>query len=111
MRGPLTAGSLRIVEGRVNAELARVAIEASTQCDLAALQRIYASEVVGHVAGAHPLAGEYRGRNALLSYVELSHDMTGGTLHLELETVLATDRHCGAFVRATAERKAADSMS
>jgi ketosteroid isomerase-like protein len=70
--------------------------------DMEGLRDFFADDVVWHVGGAHPLSGDYRGKEALFEYFERVHELTGGTLHLEATSILASDLHVGMFTRVTA---------
>jgi uncharacterized protein len=72
--------------------------------DLDVVQDYYADDVVWHVAGNHDLSGDYRGRDALLEYFGKVRDLTGGTLRLDPESILASDRHIAMFIRVTGKK-------
>jgi ketosteroid isomerase-like protein len=50
-------------------------------------------EVVWHVLGSSPLAGEIRGREALFRWFDRLHEVTDGTFTLKEHDVLGTDDH------------------
>jgi ketosteroid isomerase-like protein len=68
------------------------------------LGELFAEDVVWHVGGSHPLSGDKRGRRELLWYFQQVREMTGGTLQLEPESILASDEHIAMFTRVTGER-------
>jgi ketosteroid isomerase-like protein len=72
--------------------------------DLEGLMEFFAPEVVWHVAGAHPLAGDYRGKDELLAYFTKAQDQTAGSLKLEPGSIMASDDHIAMFLRVTGER-------
>ena len=72
--------------------------------DLEALRDFYDDGVLWHVAGSHPLSGDYVGKEALLDYFHKVRELTGGTLKLEPESILASDTHLAVFTRVTGER-------
>jgi len=72
--------------------------------DFEALGAFFSDDVVWHVAGKHPLAGDYHGRDALLAYFARARDESGGTLALEPSGILANDEHVALFLRVTGER-------
>ena len=49
----------------------------------------------------HSLSGDYTGRADLMGYFERVQEQTGGTLRLEPEAVLSSDRHTSMYVRVT----------
>ena len=72
--------------------------------DFDALGEFFSDDVVWHVAGKHPLAGDYRGRDELLAYFARAREESGGTLTLAPSGILANDEHVALFVRVTGER-------
>ena len=72
--------------------------------ELESLGEFFADDVVWHVAGAHPLSGDYVGRDALVEYFLRARDESAATLKLEPSGILASDRHVAIFLRATGER-------
>lgn len=72
--------------------------------DLDALRGFYSDDVLWHVGGSHPLSGDYRGKDALLGYFRKVREMTSGSLTLDAEAILASDRHTAMFTRVRGER-------
>jgi ketosteroid isomerase-like protein len=91
-------------EQHANVARMRAAIEAFSDGDLGPISGVLADDIVWHVGGDHPLSGEYQGRQSVIGYLQKARELTEGTLHLEVEEVLANERHGAAFVRATGER-------
>ena len=60
--------------------------------------------VVLHVPGTHPLAGEHHGPEALVRFVEASRERTESGEHIEVLDVLEGADHAAAYLRVTAER-------
>jgi len=50
--------------------------------DLAAVEELLAEDVVWHVPGTSPIAGDYRGRRAVIGYFGLRRELAGGTLRI-----------------------------
>ena len=75
------------------AVFARGSIDAFNRGDMEALRDFYADDVLWHVAGKHGLSGDYRGRDELIAYFKRVLDLTGGSLKLESEAILASDQH------------------
>ena len=61
-------------------------------------------EVVWHVLGSSPLAGEIRGREALLRWFDRLHEVTEGTFTLKEHDVLGTGDHVVALSDMSAVR-------
>jgi acyl-CoA thioesterase FadM/ketosteroid isomerase-like protein len=50
--------------------------------DLAAVEDLLAEDVVWHVPGTSPIAGDYRGREAVTGYFRLRRDLAGGAIRI-----------------------------
>jgi ketosteroid isomerase-like protein len=87
-----------------NATQARQAMDAFAAGDLEAYKQFFDDDVVWHVSGHHPLSGTYKGKAALFEYFQKVNDMTGGTLGIDVQRILADDAHVGIFARVTAQR-------
>ena len=61
--------------------------------DSEALAQLIAEDVVWHVPGNSPLAGQIQGLDALFGWFERLHQVTKGTFMLREHDVLATDDH------------------
>jgi ketosteroid isomerase-like protein len=72
--------------------------------NLEGLMEFFAPDVLWHVAGTHPLAGDYRGKDELLGYFRQARDETAGSLKLEPAAIMASDDHIALFLRVTGER-------
>ena len=83
-------------------------VDRFTEGDRAALRDFYSDDVVWHVGGRHPLSGDYKGRDALFAYFDKVRELTGGTLRLEPESIVASDRYTAMFTRVTAQREGRD---
>ena len=83
---------------------ARQYMEAFHAWRVDAMRDFYSDDVVWHVAGNHRLSGDYRGKNELFEYFRTVRDLTGGSLILEPESILASDRHTAMFTRVRGSR-------
>ena len=72
--------------------------------DLAALNDLFAEDVLWHVSGRNQLAGEYRGRDAVYGFFGRLMEVTEGSFHLDVRAVLADDAHGVALVVTTGSR-------
>jgi ketosteroid isomerase-like protein len=72
--------------------------------ELDALGEFFSDDVVWHVAGKHPLSGDYVGREALIGYFKRASAESGGSLKLEPSAILANEEHVALFLRVTGER-------
>lgn len=50
--------------------------------DLAAVGELLAEDVVWHVPGTSPIAGDYRGHDAVIRYFRLRRDLSGGAIRV-----------------------------
>jgi uncharacterized protein len=87
-----------------NEELYRRGLEAFQRGDVDSLKDHFTDDVVWHVAGRSPVAGDYKGMGEVLGLFGKQAEATGGTLKLELHDVFANDEHAVGLLRITAER-------
>jgi uncharacterized protein len=87
-----------------NEDLARRGYEAFSRGDIQRVSEVFADEIVWHVGGRGPLAGDYRGKDEVLGFLAKTMEMTGGTFRVEIHDILANDEHVAALVVARAER-------
>jgi ketosteroid isomerase-like protein len=81
------------VQEHPNATAYRRTADAFRAQDLEALARLIDDDVVWHVPGSGPLAGDVRGRGALFEWFRRLRDVTRGTFTLEEHDVLGNDDH------------------
>lgn len=89
-----------------NEDFVRAGVEAFIRGDLDTLQsQFFAEGIVWHVPGKNPLGGEYTGIGQVRDYLSRAFQLSHGTVDIELQDVLANDRHAVALFRSLAERK------
>jgi len=76
-----------------NAVAYRRTADAFRARDSEALTQLIAEDVVWHVPGGTPLAGDIHGLDALFRWFERLHQVTKGTFMLREHDVLASDDH------------------
>jgi ketosteroid isomerase-like protein len=77
-----------------NTALIRRLFQAFAERDFAAAQSIVAENAVWHFPGTRgALAGEHRGREAILRFLASVMTLTGGTFHLDIEDITASDNN------------------
>lgn len=77
-----------------NATLIRKGYAAFATGDMATLDALFANDVVWTVAGQGPLAGTYTGKADVFGkFFAGLGERTGGSLSIEIETVVADDDH------------------
>ena len=88
-----------------NATLIRRMFDAFKAADLATIQETIPEDAVWHFPGrVGKLAGEHRGRPAILQFLMNVAGLTAGTFHLDLIDILANDRYAVALFRGHGER-------
>ncbi len=87
-----------------NEELIRRGYGAFSSGDMQTVDELLADDVVWHVPGRGPVAGDYRGKQEVLGFFARLVQETGGTFNIEVHDVLANDEHGVVLVRSTAQR-------
>ena len=87
-----------------NEDLVRKGYAAFLSGDMATLNELFADDIVWHSPGRNPLAGDFRGKEAVLGNFQKTFELTGGSFTLEIHDVLANDDHVVVLVHASAER-------
>ena len=87
-----------------NAARIRDGYAAFAKGDFAVLNELFAEDLVWHDAGRNQTSGEYRGREAVFGFFGKLMEVTEGSFHIDLHTLLADDEHGVALVVITASR-------
>jgi ketosteroid isomerase-like protein len=87
-----------------NADLARRGRDAFRRQDMATMSEMIADDTVWHVAGRSPIAGTYKGRDAVFGLFAKLGELTNGTFSLEERDFTDSDEHSVVLSRATAQR-------
>jgi ketosteroid isomerase-like protein len=88
-----------------NAVMVRDLFRAFRESDLAAIERGIPENAVWEFPGRHGrLAGRHEGRAGILAFLMQVQAASEGSFHLELEDVLANDRHAVALFRGHGRR-------
>ena len=93
------------MEEHGNVGRVRDALETFNRGDLDAYRDFFDEEVVWFVRGTHPMAGAYRGVDALFDYFGRAREVTGGSLRIEPVDVVADARHAGVIARVRGRRE------
>ncbi|AXE26230.1 nuclear transport factor 2 family protein [Streptomyces globosus] len=75
-----------------DAALVRRGYEAFGKGDMQALGALMTADVIHHVPGSNPLSGHHKGREAVLDLYRRIGEETGGTVRIELHSVLVDGR-------------------
>ena len=88
-----------------NDDLVRQASEAFGRGDLSALQdQFFADDIVWHVAGTGPLAGDYEGAAEVIGQLTKISALSGGSVRPQVHDVLVSNDHTVVLVTISAER-------
>lgn len=88
-----------------NAIAYRRAVDAFRARDMDAVRGLIADDVVWHVPGGNPLAGEIRGRESLFEWFRRLSEATDDTFTLEEHDVVGNDDHVVALSTMSAVRE------
>lgn len=89
----------------LNEDLVRRGFDAFSKGDVDTLRELFDHDAVWHAPGRSPLAGDYRGVDAILGFFARTMELTGGTFRVEFHDVLANDEHAVALYVARGERE------
>ena len=87
-----------------SADLVRRGYEAFQKGDLAAFDDLLADDCVWHVPGRGQLAGDKKGRQAVVEYYGKLGELSQGSITIDLHDVLANDEHVTGLHSASAGR-------
>lgn len=88
-----------------NEDLVRQASAAFGRGDLSALQdQFFADDIVWHVAGTGPLAGDYEGAAEVIGQLTKIAELSGGSARPQVHDVLVSNDHTVVLVTISAER-------
>jgi ketosteroid isomerase-like protein len=88
-----------------NCELVRRGFESFATGDRATIESLIHEDAVWHIPGRSDLAGEHRGREAILAMLRETATRTAGTYRATLDHVVADDQHVVAVYRASGRRE------
>jgi ketosteroid isomerase-like protein len=71
---------------------------AAERGDLATLDGLFADTISAHIAGNHPLAGDYQGKEAVFGFFARLAERSGGTARLHPQEALVDDWFAVALV-------------
>jgi len=87
-----------------NVELLRKGYAAYSSGDIEVLNQLFADDILWHIAGRSPIAGDYKGRDQVFGFFGKLMELSGGTAKIEVHDILANDEHAVALVTGTATR-------
>ena len=86
-----------------NEEVVRRGFEAFSTGDMAALNDLFADDIVWHAPGRNQMSGTFHGKDEVFGQFAKLFELTGGSFKLEIHDVLANDTHAVVLARATGE--------
>jgi ketosteroid isomerase-like protein len=87
-----------------NATRMRQTIGALMAGDLPLLLEGFSPDVVWYAPGDTPAGGPFKGRDGVRRFFTMLDDVSGGSLRIEVDDVLAGDRYVTIFLRMTGHR-------
>ena len=87
-----------------NVALIKEGYAAFAKGDFAALDEMFAEDLLWHEPGRNQLAGSYRGRDAVYAHFGKLAEVMEGSFRMEVEAVFADDERGVALVHSTASR-------
>ena len=72
--------------------------------DMKTVADSFADGIVWHFPGKSQVAGEYRGKAAVLAFLGKAFELTGGSFRFELIDLMGSERHVAQMDRITATR-------
>ena len=87
-----------------NLDLVRRGYVAYGTGDMDTVNELFADDIVWHVAGRSPLAGDYSGKEEVFGFFAKLQEMSDGTSKVEVHDMLANDTHGVALVTESGTR-------
>ncbi len=91
--------------GHQNVELLRTGYAAFEKGDMDTIRGLFADDVVAHIPGRSPLAGDYKGAEEVLGFLGKLFELSGGTYKSDTHAFLADDEHGTVLSTQTADRE------
>jgi ketosteroid isomerase-like protein len=87
-----------------NAALIQQAYDAFARGDVPAVLSFLAPDITWHVPGRSPLSGDYKGHQEVVGFFTTSMSLSGGTLRVAVDEILAHGERVIALTTVTADR-------
>ena len=87
-----------------NAELLRSGYDAFASGDIPSVLGIFAEDIAWHVPGRSPLSGDYRGHEGVVGFFTKAMELSGGTLRVEADEIVADGDRIIVLTTVSAER-------
>jgi ketosteroid isomerase-like protein len=87
-----------------NPALLRHAYHAFADGDIATVLQTLAADITWHVPGRSPLSGDYRGHDEVIGFFTKAMELSGGTLRVDVDELLADGDRVVALTTVSAQR-------
>jgi uncharacterized protein len=87
-----------------NAQLLRQAYDAFARGDVPTVLQILADQITWHVPGRSPLSGDYKGHDEVVGFFTRSMELSGGTLRVDVDEIVADGERVIVLTTVSAER-------
>ena len=87
-----------------NVQLIRDGYAAFAQGDIATVLELFDEDIDWHVPGRSPLSGDYHGHEGVLGFFTKSMELSGGTLKVDVDDVVADGDRVVVFSTVSAQR-------
>jgi ketosteroid isomerase-like protein len=87
-----------------NTALLRHAYAAFAAGDIPTVLETFSDELTWHVPGRSPLSGDYKGHDEVLGFFGKAMELSGGTLRVDVDEILAAGERVVALTTVAAER-------
>jgi ketosteroid isomerase-like protein len=87
-----------------NAQILRSAYDAFARGDIPTVLGTFDEDITWHVPGRSPLSGDYHGHQEVVGFFMQAHELSAGTLQVQLDEVLADGDRLVALTTVSAQR-------
>jgi ketosteroid isomerase-like protein len=87
-----------------NADVVRRAYDAFSRGDMDGLGALFTDDITFSIPGRSPLAGEYKGKEAVFGFLQNLMQISGGTVRVDAHAIVAEDEHAVGLMALTAQR-------
>ena len=87
-----------------NADILSSGYAAFAAGDIPAVLGMLDEDIAWHVPGRSPLSGDYRGHEGVIGFFTRCHELSGGTLRVQPDRIVAAGDHVVVLTTVSAER-------
>jgi ketosteroid isomerase-like protein len=74
-------------------DMLRAIYEAFAKGDVQTVMSLLTDDVEYHISGRSPVSGTYKGKDEVLGWLGKLMELSGGTFQIEVQDILANDKH------------------